>query len=95
MEVGYHFDQPRLLGIPATYFTPSGQSAPVSNALYPYWSGQISTGYIIGLVASNGGATLSQFLRRPRTRCWNVFMERVLYWSHRDRHSCISDTCCS
>jgi hypothetical protein len=47
------------LGIPATYFTPSGQSAPVSNALYPYWSGQISTGYVIGLVASNGAATLS------------------------------------
>ena len=47
------------LGIAATYFTPSGQSAPVSNALYPYWSGQISTGYVIGLVASNGAATLS------------------------------------
>jgi len=47
------------LGIPATYFTPAGQSAPTSNQLYPYWSGKISTGYVIGLVAANGAATLS------------------------------------
>lgn len=44
------------LGIPAT---PSGKSAPVSGQLYPHWSGKISTGYVIGLVASNGAATLS------------------------------------
>ncbi|PQE34009.1 hypothetical protein CJF32_00002885 [Rutstroemia sp. NJR-2017a WRK4] len=47
------------LGIPAKYFTPSGKSAPVSGQLYPYWSGKISTGYVIGLVASSGAATLS------------------------------------
>ncbi|KAM3072581.1 hypothetical protein ACMFMG_009374 [Clarireedia jacksonii] len=47
------------LGIPAKYFTPSGKSAPVSGQLYPYWSGKISTGYVIGLVASTGAATLS------------------------------------
>ncbi|KAN0112209.1 glycoside hydrolase family 27 protein [Hyaloscypha variabilis] len=47
------------LGIPATYFTPPGKSAPISNQLYQYWSGKISMGYVIGLVASNGAATLS------------------------------------
>lgn len=47
------------MGIPAKYFTPSGKSGPVSGQLYPYWSGKISTGYVIGLVASNGAATLS------------------------------------
>ncbi|KAE9376501.1 glycoside hydrolase family 27 protein [Stipitochalara longipes BDJ] len=47
------------LGIPAAYFTPSGKSAPVPNQLHPYWSGRISTGYVIGLVASSGASTLS------------------------------------
>ncbi|KAH8743981.1 glycoside hydrolase superfamily [Diaporthe sp. PMI_573] len=47
------------LGLAAKYFTPAGKSGPVSGQLYPYWSGKISTGYVIGLVASNGAATLS------------------------------------
>ncbi|TAQ83898.1 hypothetical protein B7494_g7776 [Chlorociboria aeruginascens] len=47
------------LGTPASYFQPTGASAPVSNSLYPYWSGPLSEGYVIGLVASSGPATLS------------------------------------
>jgi len=47
------------LGKPAAPFQPSGQSAPVSGTLYPYWSGQLSDGYVIGLVAVNGASTLS------------------------------------
>ena len=47
------------LGKAATTFQPSGQPAPVSNALYPYWAGKLSDGVVIGLVAANGAATLS------------------------------------
>jgi Alpha galactosidase A/Alpha galactosidase C-terminal beta sandwich domain len=46
-------------GVAATTFQPSGQAAPVSGTLYPYWSGVLSDGYVIGLVAANGAATLS------------------------------------
>lgn len=47
------------LGKPATYFQPSGASAPQSGSLYQYWAGPLSDGVVIGLVASNGAATLS------------------------------------
>lgn len=47
------------LGKAATTFQPPGQAAPVSGQLYPYWAGQLSDGYVIGLVAVNGAATLS------------------------------------
>ncbi|KAL9112610.1 MAG: hypothetical protein Q9227_003181 [Pyrenula ochraceoflavens] len=47
------------LGKAATTFQPSGQSAPVSGQLYPYWAGPLSDGVVIGLVAVNGAATLS------------------------------------
>ena len=47
------------LGQAAATFQPSGQSAPVANALYPYWAGKLSDGVVIGLVAANGAATLS------------------------------------
>jgi alpha-galactosidase len=47
------------LGKAATYFRPSGSSAPVSGQLYPYWAGPLSDGVVIGLVAVNGAATLS------------------------------------
>jgi hypothetical protein len=47
------------LGIAATTFRPSGQAAPVSGTLYPYWSGVLSDGYVVALVAANGAATLT------------------------------------
>jgi len=47
------------LGIAATTFQPSTAAAPVSGQLYPYWSGRITNGYVIGLVAVNGASTLS------------------------------------
>jgi len=47
------------LGKPASYFQPSGASAPQSGSLYPYWAGPLSDGVVIGLVASNGAATLT------------------------------------
>jgi len=47
------------LGKAAAYFQPSGASAPRDGALYPYWAGALSDGAVIGLVASNGAATLS------------------------------------
>lgn len=47
------------LGAAATYFQPSGQSAPVSGTLYPYWSGELSDGYVVALVAVSGAETLS------------------------------------
>ncbi len=47
------------LGIPASYFTPTGQSAPVSGTLYPYWSGPLSDGYVIGIVAVSDSATIT------------------------------------
>ena len=46
-------------GIPATIFQPTGASAPVSGTLYPYWSGELSDGYVIGLVATSGAETLT------------------------------------
>jgi hypothetical protein len=47
------------LGTPASYFTPSGQSAPSSGSLGQYWAGPLSDGVVVGLIASNGAATLS------------------------------------
>lgn len=47
------------LGKAATTFQPPGAAAPVSNQLYPYWSGRLSDGVVIGLVAASGAATLS------------------------------------
>jgi alpha-galactosidase len=47
------------LGVAATTFQPSGQAAPVSGTLYPYWSGVLSDGYVVALVAANGAATLT------------------------------------
>jgi alpha-galactosidase len=47
------------LGKAATYFRPAGSSAPVNGQLYPYWAGALSDGVVIGLVASNGAATLT------------------------------------
>lgn len=46
------------LGKAATYFRPSGAAGPVSGQLYPYWAGPLVDGVVIGLVASNGAATL-------------------------------------
>lgn len=46
------------LGIAATYFRPQGQPAPTNN-LYPYYSGKIQNGFVVGLVAVNGAATLT------------------------------------
>jgi alpha-galactosidase len=43
----------------ATIFQPPGAAAPVSGQLYPYWTGFLSDGVVIGLVAANGAATLS------------------------------------
>lgn len=47
------------LGLAAAPFQPSGQPAPSSGSLYPYYSGKLSDGYVIGLIAVNGAATLS------------------------------------
>jgi alpha-galactosidase len=47
------------LGKAATTFTPKGQSGPRNNALYKYWTGPLSDGVVIGLVAADGPATLS------------------------------------
>ncbi|MCJ1312998.1 hypothetical protein MMC25_006674 [Agyrium rufum] len=47
------------LGKAAGYFQPAGQPAPASNTLYPYWAGPLSDGYVIGLVAASGAATLT------------------------------------
>jgi hypothetical protein len=47
------------LGKAASYFRPSGAAAPVSGQLYPYWAGPLSDGVVIGLVASQGAATLT------------------------------------
>ncbi|OJD37213.1 alpha-galactosidase [Diplodia corticola] len=47
------------LGLAASTFTPSGQAAPTSGTLYPYWSGPLSDGFVIGLVAADGAGTLS------------------------------------
>ena len=48
------------LGVAAECFQPSGQPAPTNGgSLYPYWSGQLSDGWVIGLIAANGAATLS------------------------------------
>lgn len=47
------------LGKAASYFQPSGASAPQTGSLYQYWAGPLSDGVVIGLVASNGAATLS------------------------------------
>jgi len=47
------------LGIGATPFTPTGQSAPVVGTLYPYWSGRLSNGVAIGLIATTSATTLS------------------------------------
>ncbi len=46
-------------GLAATTFRPTGASAPVAGTLYPYWSGELSDGYVIGLVATSGAATLT------------------------------------
>lgn len=54
------------LGIPATYFTPSGQAGPVSGTLYPYWSGKLSDGYVVAIVAvSNAGSYTVKFSDVP------------------------------
>jgi len=47
------------LGKAAGTFQPKGGAAPSSSALYPYWAGQLSDGWVIGLVAANGAATLT------------------------------------
>lgn len=47
------------LGKAATTFRPPGAAAPVSGQIYPYWAGPLSNGVVIGLIASNGAATLS------------------------------------
>lgn len=47
------------LGRAASTFTPSGQAAPTSGQLYPYWSGPLSDGFVIGLVAADGVGTLN------------------------------------
>jgi alpha-galactosidase len=47
------------LGKAAGYFQPAGAPAPQSGQLYQYWAGPLSDGYVIGLVASQGAATLS------------------------------------
>jgi hypothetical protein len=47
------------LGVAATTFQSSGQAAPVSGTLYPYWSGVISDGYVFGIVAANSAVTLT------------------------------------
>lgn len=47
------------LGLAAAYFQPSGQPAPTSSTLYPYYSGKLSDGYVVGLVAVSGASTLS------------------------------------
>ena len=47
------------LGKAATYFRPSGKPAPVNGKLYPYWAGPLSDGVVVGLVGSEGAATLS------------------------------------
>ncbi|GME24372.1 Glycoside hydrolase clan GH-D [Neofusicoccum parvum] len=47
------------LGRAASTFTPSGQDAPISGKLYPYWSGPLSDGFVVALVAADGAGTLS------------------------------------
>ncbi|OAQ63714.1 alpha-galactosidase [Pochonia chlamydosporia 170] len=47
------------LGKAAGYFIPTGKRPPRSGELYPYWSGLLSDGVVIGLVAANGAETLS------------------------------------
>ena len=47
------------LGTAATTFVPPGSSNPVSGRIHPYWSGPLSDGVVIGLIAGNGAATLS------------------------------------
>jgi alpha-galactosidase len=47
------------LGKAAAYFRPSGAPAPQNGALYPYWTGPLSDGVVVGLVAANGAATLA------------------------------------
>ncbi len=47
------------LGIAAAPFRPSGQPAPSSGSLYPYYSGKLSDGYVVAMIAVNGAATLT------------------------------------
>jgi alpha-galactosidase len=47
------------LGKAAGYFRPSGKPAPVNGKLYPYWAGPLRDGVVVGVVASEGAATLS------------------------------------
>ncbi|ORY18419.1 glycoside hydrolase superfamily [Clohesyomyces aquaticus] len=47
------------LGKAATYFTPAGKSKPQNGKLYPYWTGPLTDGVVIGVVAADGAATLS------------------------------------
>jgi alpha-galactosidase len=47
------------LGKAAGYFRPSGKPAPVNGKLYPYWAGPLRDGVVVGIVASEGAATLS------------------------------------
>lgn len=47
------------LGIAAAPFRPPGQPAISSSSLYPYYSGKLSDGYVVALIAVNGAATMS------------------------------------
>lgn len=47
------------LGLAAAYFQPTGQAAPVSGTLYPYYSGKLSDGYVVAMIAVNGAATMT------------------------------------
>jgi alpha-galactosidase len=47
------------LGKAADTFRPSGSPNPVSGQIYPYWTGPLSDGVVIGLIASTGATTLS------------------------------------
>jgi alpha-galactosidase len=45
------------LGKAATYFRPSGSSAPVNGQLYPYWAGQLSDGVVVAFTNAGSGTT--------------------------------------
>jgi alpha-galactosidase len=47
------------LGKAATIFRPQGSPNPTNGKIYPYWAGPVTNGVVIGLIASNGAATLS------------------------------------
>ncbi|KAK2763932.1 hypothetical protein FQN54_009551 [Arachnomyces sp. PD_36] len=47
------------LGLAATTFQPPGAPEPSTDSLYPYWVGELSDGYVVGLVAVDAAESLS------------------------------------